>query len=54
MEEIDYLQRRERQERATAKRAPTLAARLAHQQMAQYYTGLIGGQSAAARELRAA
>ena len=54
MDDIDYLHRRERQERAAAKRAPTLAARLAHQQMAQHYADLIGPQSAAARDLRAA
>jgi hypothetical protein len=54
MDDVDYLQRRERQERAAAKRAPTLAARLAHQQMAQHYAELIGPQSMAARGLRAA
>jgi len=54
MDELDYLQRRERQERAAAKRAPTLAARLAHQAMAQHYAELIGPQSVAARDLRAA
>jgi len=54
MDDIEYLHRRERQERAAAKRAPTLAARFAHQEMAQYYAELIGPQSMAARELRAA
>jgi hypothetical protein len=54
MDDLDYLLRRERQERAAAKRAPTLAARLAHQEMAQHYAQLIGPHSMAARDLRAA
>jgi hypothetical protein len=54
MDDMDYLQRRERQERAAAKRAPSLKARLVHQEMAQHYAELIGRQSVAARDLRAA
>lgn len=54
MGDMDYLQRREHQERAAAKRAATLAARLAHQEMAQHYAELIGQRSVAARDLRAA
>jgi hypothetical protein len=54
MDDLDYLQRRERHERAAAKRAPSLAARLAHQEMAQRYAELIGPRSVAARDLRAA
>ena len=41
MDDLDYLQRRERQERAAAKRAATFAARHAHQEMALRYSVLI-------------
>jgi hypothetical protein len=41
MDDIEYLQRRERQERAAAKRAASLAARAAHQELAQIYAALI-------------
>jgi hypothetical protein len=54
MDDIDYLQRRERQERAAAKRALSPSARAAHQEMAQHYAELIGPRSMAAQELRAA
>lgn len=54
MIDTDYLQRRERQERAAAKRAGSLAARLAHQELAEYYAERLGPPSAAARDLRAA
>lgn len=42
-EETDYLRRREAQERAAAKRASTLAARRAHQQLAERYAALLDG-----------
>lgn len=41
MDDIDYLQRRERQERAAAKRAESVVARAAHQELAQHYAALI-------------
>jgi hypothetical protein len=41
MDDIEYLQRRERQERAAAKRAASLAARAAHQELAQIYAAMI-------------
>ena len=41
MDDLDYLQRRERQERAAAKRAVDLAARQAHQELALCYSVLI-------------
>ncbi len=41
MDDLDYLQRRERQERAAAKRAATFAARQAHQEMALRYSVMI-------------
>jgi hypothetical protein len=34
---LDYIRRREAQERAAAKLAPTLSARRVHQEMAQLY-----------------
>jgi len=37
---IDYVRRREAQERAAAKQAETLAARRAHQELAQLYAQL--------------
>jgi len=37
---IDYARRREAQERAAAKQAETLAARRAHQELAQLYAQL--------------
>jgi hypothetical protein len=58
MDDIEYLRRRERQERAAAKRAASLSARLAHQEMAQRYAALIAAHcwqpSFLAAELRAA
>lgn len=42
-EETDYLRRREAQERAAAKRASTLAARRAHQQLAERYAAFLDG-----------
>ena len=41
MDDIDYLQRRELQERAAAKRATSPAARAAHQELAMIYSALI-------------
>ena len=41
MDDLDYLQRRERQERAAAKRAAGVAARQAHQELALRYSVLI-------------
>lgn len=41
MDQIDYLKRRERQERAAAKRAASASARAAHQEMAQTYARLV-------------
>lgn len=38
--EIDYIRRREAQERAAAKRAETVAAKRAHQELAQLYARL--------------
>jgi hypothetical protein len=40
-EEIDYVRRREVQERAAAKRASTIAARRAHQELARLYAQLV-------------
>lgn len=40
MDDIEYLQRREMQERAAAKRATSLAARAAHQELAQIYAAM--------------
>ena len=42
-ESIDYLRQRERQERAAAKRAISLAAQRAHQELAERYSALIFG-----------
>lgn len=39
-DEMDYVRRREAQERAAAKQASTLAARRAHQELAQLYAQL--------------
>jgi len=39
---VDYARRREAQERAAAKNAPTLAARRIHQELAQLYAELCG------------
>jgi hypothetical protein len=41
MDDIEYLHRREHQERAAAKRAASLAARAAHQELAQIFAALI-------------
>jgi hypothetical protein len=41
--DLDYIRRREAQERAAAKRAPTLAARRAHQELAQQFAELTFG-----------
>lgn len=38
---VDYLERRERCERAAAKRAASIHARRAHQELARYYCALI-------------
>jgi len=54
MDEIEYLRRREQQERAAAKRAASVAARAAHQELAQRYAELLEPRWAAAHELRAA
>jgi hypothetical protein len=42
-EETEYFRRRERQERAAAKSAPSFAARRVHQQMADYYATMLHG-----------
>ena len=42
-ESIDYLRLRDRQERAAAKRALTLAAQRAHQEFADHYAARIFG-----------
>ena len=42
-EQLDFYQRRERQERAAAKQASTLAARRAHQDLAILYASLRRG-----------
>lgn len=42
-EEAQYFQRREREERAAAKRAQNLVARRAHQQMAEHYAAILHG-----------
>ena len=52
MDDIEYLRGRERQARAAAKLATTLAARAAHQEMAQLYAAHIAillGQTPALR-----
>jgi len=41
MDDIEYFERRERQERAAAKRAESPAARAAHQELAQIYAALM-------------
>lgn len=41
LDALDYLRRRESQERAAAKQATTLAARRAHQELAQLYARLV-------------
>ena len=38
---LDYLQARERAERAAAKRAQSIAARHIHQELAQHYAALL-------------
>jgi len=38
MDDIEYLRRRERQERSAAKRARSPAARAVHQELAELYT----------------
>lgn len=58
MDDVEYVRRRERQERAAAKRAASLAARLAHQEMALHYAALLATMcwqpSLLAAELQAA
>jgi hypothetical protein len=58
MDDVEYVRRRERQERAAAKRAASLAARLAHQEMALRYAALLAAKcwqpSLLAAELQAA
>ena len=52
MDDIEYLGRRERQERAAAKRAKAPAARAVHQELAQIYATRIAltlGQTPALR-----
>jgi len=52
MDDIEYLRRRERQERAAAKRAIGPATRAAHQELAQLYARKIAlflGQQPALR-----
>lgn len=39
--ETEYFYRRERQERAAAKNAQSVAARRVHQQMAEYYAAML-------------
>lgn len=43
-EEADYLRRREHQERAAAKAALCVAARRAHQHLAECYCALLHGE----------
>jgi len=40
-EDLDYARRREASERAAAKYAQTLAARRAHQEVAQYFAKIV-------------
>jgi hypothetical protein len=54
MDDIEYLQRREWQERAAAKRATAPAARAAHQELAEFYSTLIAKQLGQTPALRAA
>jgi hypothetical protein len=54
MDDIEYLRRRERRERAAAKRARSLAARAVHQELAQLYTTRIAVLLGQAVALRAA
>jgi len=42
-DQLDYVRRREVQERAAAKQALSLAARRAHQELAQLYSELVNG-----------
>jgi hypothetical protein len=42
-DKLDYARRREVQERAAAKQALSLAARRAHQELAQLYSELVNG-----------
>ena len=44
-EETEYFRRRERQERAAAKNSQNLAARRAHQQMAENYAAILNSFS---------
>ena len=48
-EHLDYVRLREAQERAAAKRAPTLAARRAHQELAQAFSQQMFGPPASTR-----
>ncbi len=47
--DLDYVRRREAQERAAAKHAPTLCARRAHQEMAQFFAELTFGPPPSSR-----
>jgi hypothetical protein len=47
--DLDYVRRREAQERAAAKQASTLAARRAHQEMAQLFAELTFGPAPTTR-----
>ena len=49
LNDLDYVRRREAQERAAAKQAATLAARRAHQAMAQFFAELTFGPSSSTR-----
>jgi hypothetical protein len=44
-DKLEYARRREVQERAAAKQALSLAARRAHQELAQLYSELVNGPS---------
>ena len=48
-DDLDYVRRREAQERAAAKQAQTLAARLAHQELAQRFAELMYGSAPSTR-----
>ena len=54
MDDIEYLRRRERQERAAAKRAKAPSARAIHQEMAELYATRIALFLGQAPALRAA
>ena len=54
MDDIEYLRRRERQERAAAKRAHGMAARAVHQELAELYAMRIASFLGQMPALRAA